>query len=181
MDRLSALDSWLSRNRGSQSLKPGAELRQFLAHCVCDPPSPLRAPADLYCGRKKLPFAEYSVVKELSFRSCELSAFQLPAVGAPRRGELLSNLCWIRPGTLSFNRPPSILRPAISGIKQGRFTICCGPPSRYGGQPHDSLRWWPANRSSFSDTAGRLRQGLRRANLRLQAMSEGWRIPGSNR
>ena len=47
------------------------------------PPSLLRAPAGI-CGRKKLPFAGYSVVKEQN--PCELSAVcVLPAARRPRR------------------------------------------------------------------------------------------------
>jgi len=44
-------------------------------------PSPSRAPAER-CGRKKLPFAGYSVVKEPDVRSYQLPARELSALGS---------------------------------------------------------------------------------------------------
>src|SRR5918996_6179630 len=72
---------------------------QSLAHCVCEPPAlagavasiPALASGDGLCGRKKLPFAGYSVVKE-SCRSYQLSASRCQPEERRLRGELLSKL-----------------------------------------------------------------------------------------
>jgi hypothetical protein len=48
------------------------------------------------CGRKKLPFAGYSVVKDLTMK-LSAASFRLPAINERRlRDELLSNFCRLR-------------------------------------------------------------------------------------
>ena len=78
-----ALSSLTIRNSRLTSAAPRRYLRQSLAHCVCEPPALAGAVAtgstlaseDRICGRKKLPFAGYSVVKEsVEAFSCRLSA-----------------------------------------------------------------------------------------------------------
>ena len=57
------------------------------------------------CGRKKLPFAGYSVVKERAF---EAAAFQ-PWRARLRRGQLLSNLSGFDRERVPLDRPSPIL------------------------------------------------------------------------
>ena len=73
-------------------------LRQFHAHCVRGPSAAI-ALVPRVCGRKKLPFAEYSVVKEL-FRRSLAPAEKLLAALARR-------LVFLAPSVLAAREKPS--------------------------------------------------------------------------
>ena len=70
------------------------------------------------CGRKKLPFAGYSVVKELALRSCGLST-----VGGRSRDQLLSKLCVIGQERFRSTNRSYILWPRDHRDQAGPFAF----------------------------------------------------------
>jgi hypothetical protein len=140
----------------------------------------LRRPARL-CGRKKLPFAGYSVVKELTLKLPALS-FSAFSRWRPLARQLLSKLCRGNDPLAHFTRgapqPHSVPFAHLSGLAG---SVSARPIF----QSYESALA-PCKLDRILINSPRLVYQPKLVRWRLTSpspafMSEGWRIPGSNR
>ena len=106
--------------RPTSNLPAGAELRQFLAHCVCVVRLRSCELRRNFCGRKKLPFAGYSVVKELTFEAAAVRLWRAACATS-----FSSNLSGCRQERFRSTDRIPILRPAITRDQAGPFRLRC--------------------------------------------------------
>ena len=145
----------------------------------------LRRDRTRLCGRKKLPFAGYSVVKELAFEAIGCRRWR-PRCRAWRRSSRAASLQSLvdTAGAFPLNRPSPILPTRDPADQAGPFRnsralrscpICnrCGPPRCFAATV-DNLR--SARLMASQPKLASLGSSASRA-----LASEGWRIPGSNR
>jgi hypothetical protein len=122
---------------------------------VCEPPA-LAGAVDLstfaltssggLCGRKKLPFAGYSVVKDHPGEISPLGTYggsgRFPpdplrslTRGAPKPRSVRSRICLERRERCRSTNLPILLMPLARRKQDRKNFLSASPPSRYGGQP----------------------------------------------